>query len=207
MRLKALIERHFFKPADAQSLSLFRFLYCATLVWKITGGLASYEKQFAKGMYNPIPLFELFGFNEPMSFEVFPFVHYALLLSLVVAGIGLFTRTALTASWVLFFIYFGTVLGFSKSAHTNYVYHSKNIVVFVLLILSLAPGNLPLHQGVDATVPEQVPLTHLHYTIGAITLGVLQERSNVRTPRRLPKPHERLELDPRDPTPVVQVVS
>ena len=32
-----LLKQHFFQPVAAQSLSLFRFLYCLLLLWKVAG--------------------------------------------------------------------------------------------------------------------------------------------------------------------------
>jgi hypothetical protein len=132
------LQKHFFGAAPAQSLSLFRFLYCLSIAWYVANGLGGRLRFFEGTTWYPIPLFELC--HVPlMSAAAFHALHYVLLAALFLTAFGAFTRFSATVAWIAFFFYMGTYLGFTKSPHTNYVVHSTNIVVFVLLILSLAP--------------------------------------------------------------------
>jgi hypothetical protein len=134
-----LLKQHFFKPAAPQSLSLFRFLYCAALLVTLAADHHQHLEKFAGDAWHPIPLFELMGVGL-MSPALYDALHVVLLAALGLAAVGACTRVAATIAWVAFFFYMGTYLGFNKSPHVSYVIHTHNIVVFVLFILSLAPG-------------------------------------------------------------------
>jgi HTTM domain len=134
-----LLKRHFFQPVDPRSLSLFRFLYCTAIFWKLASEGDAHLTKFAGTAWYPIPLFE--GLGIPlMSPAAFQILHYVLLVALLLTAVGACTRLAATTAWIAFFFYMGTYLGFGKSPHTSYVIHSHNIVVFILFILSVAPG-------------------------------------------------------------------
>ncbi|MDX1946519.1 MAG: hypothetical protein SFU86_14050 [Pirellulaceae bacterium] len=133
-----LLKSHFFKPQGAESLSLFRLLYCATLCWRIFSDGHYHLEQFSNPSWHPIPLFELFRIPL-MSRELFQVLHFVLVASLALTALGAFTRISATIAWITFFFYMGTELGFSKAPHSNYVYHSQNIIVFILFLLSVAP--------------------------------------------------------------------
>jgi vitamin K-dependent gamma-carboxylase-like protein len=134
-----LLRRHFFQPAAPQSLSLFRFLYCTTLAWKLACDGDFFLEKFSLTAWYPIPLFERLGIPL-MSPALFQVLHTVLLVALVLTALGACTRLAATTAWIAFFFYMGTYLGFGNSPHTTYVIHSHNIVVFILFILALAPG-------------------------------------------------------------------
>jgi hypothetical protein len=138
-RLKRIVERSFFFATDSRSLSLFRFLYCALCAYQLWATIGWQTARHAKGIFHPIPLFQLFGIGL-MDAETFALVRGITIAALLLAAIGLFTRTALTVAWIGFFFYYGTVLSFTKDAHSDYVTHTQNIVIFMLWILSAAPG-------------------------------------------------------------------
>lgn len=138
-RIRRLVERSFFFPTDSRSLSLFRFLYCALCAWQLWDDAAGHATRHARGIFNPIPLFEVFGIGL-MDAETFAWVRGITIAAFVLGAIGLFTRAALLTALVGFFFYFGTVLSFTKDAHSEYVTHTQNIVIFVLAILAAAPG-------------------------------------------------------------------
>ncbi len=143
MQVKPLIDRtlksFFFQPADSKSLSLFRFLYCSLLIWRIARDGAVHLSKFGIATWNPIPLFDWFGVGL-MSREAFQVLQVVLVAALALTAVGAFTRIAAHVAWISFFFYMATFLGFSKTADSSYVYHSKNIVVFILFILAVAPG-------------------------------------------------------------------
>lgn len=99
--------------------------------------------------WNPIPLFEYFGIER---MNVFDYQVCALMLigSLCLTVIGWKPRFWLFSSCILFFLVHGQLLSLTKSPVSNYVFHSKNIVVFVLLILAM-----------DSNVGKRSFLTHL----------------------------------------------
>lgn len=134
-----LLKYNFFQPADAFSLSLFRFLYATLLIVTLLQRGDRYLQRFETTTWYPTPLFELLGVPL-LSLQSFQILQGVLLASLAFLAIGLFTRTAASVSWIAFFLVMGTSLGFGKSPHTEYVVHSTNIVVVVLFVLSVAPG-------------------------------------------------------------------
>ncbi len=134
-----LLKNNFFQPADAISLSLFRFLYATLLIVTLLQRGDKYVRMYETTTWYPTPLFELSGIPL-LSVQVFQILQWVLLGSLAFVAIGLFTRTAATVSWIAFFLVMGTSLGFGKSPHTEYVVHSTNIVIVVLLVLSVAPA-------------------------------------------------------------------
>jgi hypothetical protein len=134
-----LLKQHFFQPTAPQSLSLFRILYCAALIWSLADDRDMHLAKFSRSAWNPIPLFELFGVGL-MSTAQFQALFSLLIAALVLTAIGLATRVSATVAWIAFFLYMGTYLGFDKSPDVNYVIHSHNMVVVILFILSLVPG-------------------------------------------------------------------
>jgi hypothetical protein len=141
-----LLKNNFFQPADAVSLSLFRFLYAALLIATLLKRSDGYFAKFESTTWYPTPLFELLGIPL-MSASVFGAVQFVLIASLVLVALGAFTRISATIAWIAFFLYMGTTLGFGKSPHTEYVVHSTNIVIVILFVLSVAPG--VAYYGVD----------------------------------------------------------
>ena len=107
--------------------------------------------------YYPLPLFEFFRIPSPSaaidflseSFGLFLFPRsFFELMKLIVCGalalsaLGLiFQRFFIGLSLASFFLYQGWLYGFIRSKDDSYVYHSLNIVVFILLIWMLAPSN------------------------------------------------------------------
>ncbi len=133
------LEKLFFQKISSKDLNLFRFLYCGSLIIYIVNSFPEVAIRYAKGMYNPIPLFELVGLGL-MDYQSLYYIYLTLVVSLTLAMLGILTRVSLYISWICFFLYMGTKLGFAKMPGSNYVYHSQNIIVFVLFILSVSPG-------------------------------------------------------------------
>jgi hypothetical protein len=138
------MEQFFFAPTDAASLNLFRLLYCGALAGVHFPQLSRVESLYtnAFSVYFPTPLFDWLGLTQ-LPLGVVRFAGILLLVTLVSAAVGLFTRTALTLAWISFFLFYGTVLGFEKpypNVISLYTYHYNNIVLFVLGILSVSPG-------------------------------------------------------------------
>src|SRR5690606_23259153 len=62
-----------------------------------------------------------------------------LVLGLGLAAIGVCTRFALLTATISFFIYAGTYYGTIRTPLSTYVWHTENIIFFVLLLLSITP--------------------------------------------------------------------
>lgn len=133
------LHQRFFGPADAADIALFRFLYCLAMAVTVALAAPWYAYTHEHFLYTPTPLFSPFG-NDPLPLPVFNGLAVALVASLVCASLGCGTRVALGCAAVLYFVYFGTQLGFTKPLTRPYVFHIKNLGCFVLLILAFAPG-------------------------------------------------------------------
>jgi len=121
------------------TLSLIRFLYCLLTAITLAALGPDYDAAFARHVYDPIPFFRGID-GPPVSAALFPVVRWILVGVLLLAALGWFTRPALFASAVLFVVYEGTHLGFTKPIGVNYAQHMTNLTPFFLLILGLAPG-------------------------------------------------------------------
>ncbi len=129
-----------FGATDSKDLNLFRVLFSVALIFQLASDFPWHVNTVSNGLdFNPIPLFEIFGIPR-ISSELFTWLGALLIVSLVLAGLGIATRVCLISGCILYFFYFGTVLSFFKSPHTNYVWHTNNIVVPVLFVLACAPG-------------------------------------------------------------------
>ena len=107
--------------------------------------------------YYALPLFEFFHIPDPhkakdlikeffsISFPLealFHFLRKVFIISMLFSLLGLvFQRFFLFLSLVSFFLFQGYLYGFIRTADSTYVYHSANIVVFILLIWIIAPVN------------------------------------------------------------------
>ena len=85
---RKLAERFFFRSAQAQSLNLFRFLFCASVALQILARAARHERKLAGAPFNPIPLFEQFGIGQmsPDQFWALRNVLVAALILFVIFG-------------------------------------------------------------------------------------------------------------------------
>jgi hypothetical protein len=138
-RYLQVVRKYYFFPGYAQSMNIFRFLFCSVLLGRILQDAAHHDRILVSAEYNSLQVLDLFGIGL-MSPDMLTACRIALVSALACAALGFFTRTAATVSWVLFILYMGTMLGFTKSAQSNYVNHSKNICVVVLWIISAAPA-------------------------------------------------------------------
>lgn len=88
-------------------------------------------------MKNPIPLFEDLGITRIYpDFYNFVYLGLFVLFALAVLGIGLRVVLPLILLGCLYI--FGNDLGLERPAYSNYVYHSRNLVIYVLFIFVLA---------------------------------------------------------------------
>lgn len=140
--MRARLTALFFAPTDARTLGLFRFLYCSSIALSILvdhlPALARSRLAYHPETYHPIRLFELLGIGR-LSADAFTALQTAVLAALLAAAFGLMTRWALTASWAGFFLYYGAIHSSMKPPLGDTIGHRSNAVVFVLLILSMAP--------------------------------------------------------------------
>jgi hypothetical protein len=117
-------------------LHLFRFIYCALLVWIHIDRQNFYLRSMIETTrFHPIPLFAWMGIGR-FSLETFDWIYLALIFFLLLAALGLLTRISLLCSTILFFLIHGQLLSLTKLPDSPYVYHSENLVVFTLLILA-----------------------------------------------------------------------
>lgn len=114
---------------------LFRMGLCFILIFLVIGGAAGYQQLYYVD-HNAVPTFRFLGLGR-IPIEYIPFIRYTLVLSLLAAALGIKTRLALILSAVTYFLYYGNQLGFSKSPFEDYVYHSKNLAFFTLVMLSI----------------------------------------------------------------------
>lgn len=133
--LSAIYGKHFFSTTPSIGINIFRFLYCSCLIYSVY--MEGY--QLKSGTFTPLRLFKFFNIPLLTEFEYF-MLFVVLIIALVFSAIGFYTRMSLAISSLCFFIYHGTILSFQKSVFSNYVIHSENIAVFILTILSIAPG-------------------------------------------------------------------
>ncbi len=130
-------DKFFFEPCDARGLNVFRILFCGGVLLQIVGEWTRFAEYHSIGVYHSIPALAWIGL---LPLSVYRIIHLALILALATSALGIFTRASLASACALFFLFIGTSLGFTKSPLHDYVFHSKNIVVPVLLILAVAPG-------------------------------------------------------------------
>ena len=108
-------------------------------------------------IYYALPLFEFFRIPDPQTAknmieqylsvtfslkDFFNFLRVTVIISLLFSALGLFfQRFFMILSLISFFLFQGYLYCFIRTADDPYVYHSANIVVFILLIWFLAPTN------------------------------------------------------------------
>ena len=108
-------------------------------------------------IYYALPLFKFFHIPDPYQAKdliseflsitlslkkFFDFLKIIFIGSLSLSVLGLcFQKFFLTLSGISFFLFQGYLYGFVRTADNPYVYHSANIVVFILLIWLVAPSN------------------------------------------------------------------
>ena len=106
--------------------------------------------------YFPLPLFKFFHIPDPALLEVFLeqflqidtslfflflFLKVVLIFSLIFCVIGVFQKFFIALSLISFFLFQGWLYGYFRTADDPYVYHSANIVCFILLVWLFSPFN------------------------------------------------------------------
>ena len=133
------INRFFTNKLSSGQFFVFRFLFCiAVLLYLLFNWF--YVTGPYGGNYNPIPLFELFKI-EQWSLGVNKILYILLLGSLSFLAFGKLPRIFTALSTVLFFLFMGNYLGSMKSPNSNYVWHSHNMILYILLALNFLPVN------------------------------------------------------------------
>jgi hypothetical protein len=89
-------------------------------------------------VFNPVPLFETFGITRASVFE-FKVLYILLLIVLFSTIWGKATRFLHSISIPLIFLVFGNILSLSKAADVAYVFHSRNVILFYLTIMTFFP--------------------------------------------------------------------
>ncbi len=135
------MDKLFFQETTPDHINLFRFLYCSALLYFIgtSYSTTSLESIYNTERFSPLPLFEAMGLGL-IDLQSLLHLYKALLISLLFSALGIFTRVSLSISWISFFFFAGTLLGFTERPDSNYFIHSQNIIVFILFFLSVSPG-------------------------------------------------------------------
>lgn len=133
IRLRDVLVPSFEGVESRWNFTIFRFLFCVGTAYFILGNGGA----LPQGPYNPTPIFQ-FLHLPLISVSAFWLLHKFLIVSLIFGAFGLLGSLPLHGAWMMFFIYQGTRLGFSKSELSNYVYHSENLVPLVLLVMAFA---------------------------------------------------------------------
>lgn len=93
---------------------------------------------------NPYKLVELIGSFFPVSFSIESFFYFLKIIfvsSLLLCFIGYFQRLFIFTALNSFFLFHGYFYGYIRTVDDPRVYHSANIVWFILLIWLMAPVN------------------------------------------------------------------
>ena len=131
--------RFLFAWRDADSLNLFRALFCLNLTYRTLHFALNIETNYARMNWYAIPTFEWLGLGM-LPETAAKWVAGITIAAILFAALGLWTRLSLTIGWIGYYLFIGTMLSFTKLPDSNYVYHSENIAVFVLLVLSISPA-------------------------------------------------------------------
>lgn len=89
---------------------------------------------------NQITLFQFFNI-EKWSLITNKIIYIILVVSLVVTAIGYRVRLAIFVSMVSYLLFMGNYLGTAKSPHMSYVWHSQNLIWYLLFTLFLLPSS------------------------------------------------------------------
>ena len=130
--------------------ALFSLITCHTLIKE------NFPNVHTRPYYS-LPLFEFFKIPDPLTAvsllnktfslslsaeEFFNFLRVILICFLLLSAVGLFFQRFFTAcALVFFFLFQGWLYGFVRTADDPYVWHSMNIIFFILLIQLTAPSN------------------------------------------------------------------
>lgn len=134
-----LINRFFTHKLSTDQFFVFRFLFCASVLIYLLMNWFYVTGPYG-GNYNPIPLFELFSI-EQWSLGVNKLLFVLLLVSLCLLAFGRVPRLFTALSAIFFFLFMGNYLGSMKSPNSNYVWHSHNMILYILLALNFLPVN------------------------------------------------------------------
>ena len=160
-------------PASSRDICFFRALYCGVLAVTVLVALPAYVAMYRDFAYSATPLLEPFG-KDPMPFGFFLSLGIVLIITLILAALGIATRTALAISGVVYFIFFATQLGFTKPLDRPYTYHIKNLGFFILLVLAIAPGidrHTILQRGREMIQVSSWPKVFILIGLGAAYFG------------------------------------
>lgn len=146
--MSSLYGRYFYKPTDSFQLGFFRLVYCTSIAAVHLAGVLAYIK------WSSLELNRYF----------FIAIFYG--LTLILSGIGLFTRTMLALSIVGCFLY--------EYSNAPYFRHTTPVVFFTLIALAVSPGisRLSLDQFFSRRKDHTLPTTIDSWPIQAIQLVI-----------------------------------
>lgn len=160
------------------SLAWFRLVYgfalISQLIWDRLEFLALTT---STTVYNGIPLFDDFGFPKPDP-AVFQLAFDTLLFCLFMAtGAWWKPRLFFALSTLLSLFVIGSYLGYVVPVGTDYVYHSQNITIFTLAVLTLIPSSwhLPIQNLMRPELRSQVvprwPFFLIQWSLAMVYFG------------------------------------
>ncbi len=164
--MKSFIDKYFEQNVDPKRWLWFQKLFYAALLLQFVSDFYYYTTSLkVKPSYNPLPLLEWITPERPAP-EVYMGVLYALIALLV---LGLILSTSKIVQWGVLFLSFwimAVALSLDKAAENDYVFHSKNLVVFVLLIIAVAPKK----------IDKVWPITLVRLSLGLVYFGSFYTR-------------------------------
>lgn len=120
-------------------LALFRIVFFSWYLIRVLQTLkTNYYDLLYRNPYNPIPLFESLHIGR-MDGQTYIYLSIALIISLILAIEGRFSRLAFPVVAICSFLLIGTSLGYYKAPNNPYVPHSQNVLMFFLILFSLTP--------------------------------------------------------------------
>lgn len=128
------------EDASEFDLVCFRFFYCLLLGLRTFQEIPAYRLKFEySAYYIPHSFLALFDLSQKPPFIIFKMVQYITVVILFLLALGLKPRLMAIAACLLFtwsqLVYFAMHL----VPATKYVFHSRNIIPFILLGLAVIP--------------------------------------------------------------------
>lgn len=137
----------FFKQTNiGLRISLFRILFSFAVISYLLTHLGYITDPYLKN-HNLISNFQLLGIGQ-WSQEWNYILFVCLLFSFVGIAVGYKARYFIFQTLILYFLYMGNYLGVGKSPNSTYVWHSHNLVFYLLLVMLFLPSisRLKIHE-------------------------------------------------------------
>jgi hypothetical protein len=159
--VKHWVQKYIDEEISPSHLNVFKKLFLGALILQLLRDVHTFTSTIRhKPFYNPIPILRAISPARPEAM-FYDIVLYALVVVLILTFIKPLSRFFLWISLILCFWVLGVQLGLDKAANSDYVFHSKNIAIFILFILAVAPTDCS----------KRWPLTLLRLTVAMVYFG------------------------------------